>query len=165
MPYDSELKLQITPAQQQAILAAIENLENVLDDIGAITIQPKQVKKLQLIGNKRQYYVKQCVKELVPNNPQLNNLVISAQRANDLFDSFMFLKSVQTRFKNLSLRISSTNYNAQHLLFEFATLTYSNAKRYKHLSVETEQAAKFLFELFGRHGNRKNIAKPKEEKP
>jgi len=135
----------------------------VLDDIGTVIIEPKQVKKLQLVGKKRFIYVKRCVKEIVPNNPDLESLAIKTQRADNLFESFQFLNSIQTRIKNLNLRISSTNYNAQHLLFEFTTDTYFHAKKYQHLFVGAEQAAKFLFELFGRQGNRKKkVEKPEE---
>jgi hypothetical protein len=165
MPYDSKLNLQITPAQQQAIITAIENLENVLDDIGTVVIEPKQVKKLQLVGNKRYAYVQRCVKEIAPNNPDLKSLTIDWQRAKNLFDSYEFLSSVQSRFNNLNHRVSSTNYNAQHLLYEYTTDIYFYAKMMRKHSVEAEKVVEYLFELFGRQGNRKKKSEQTGEQP
>jgi len=152
MPYNSSLDYTITPVQEAAIVADLENSKNGLAAIANVHIDPNSANELQTIRNTRLPYVQRAVSEFAGQYPALVSARINSARAADLFQAHVALRALETRLKEYADRVKDLSFNTENLLYLFTKDMYANAQRYEGDLDGADVVEDYLKELFEGQG-------------
>lgn len=155
MAYNPNLTIHITPAKKAALENAIDALITAINDLGVVALDPKFVRKLQLINSKRMPYVQNTIKNFAPSYPNLTSQAIDPTRADELFEAMLILRELEVKVAEATDRFKDLNYNSQHLLYKYMADMYHTSKRYRSDLPGADVVYQHLNELFGRTGIRK----------
>jgi len=160
MPYNSSLDVTINPAQEASIIADINDAKNTLNAIATVTLSKEESDVLNGVDNIRLPFVQRTVMEFGPAYPSLVSRRITALRANNLFQTFIALRNIETHIKELADRAKDLSTNAEHLLYDYTTDMYNDSGRMRGDLEGAEVVYEYLKQLYAGQGPQNPPAPP-----
>ncbi len=125
------LSVVISPAQQAAILADLNNVLTTLNSIQIITLSPSEKDNTAAVAEGRAPYVLKAVNVLGPQFPALVSAAITTAAATNALVSWTFLKDVQVLLTEINDRSGDLGLNLQNTTWNYTRQLYKNGQEFE----------------------------------
>lgn len=158
MSYIKNLSVGFTPAQETAIMAALDTALAELNAVKVITLTPLQRKEIPAVNEARLPYVLKAVNVLGNSYPDLVSKAVSTANAQQAVASFIFLKDVVMKLAEINDRASDLGQNLQNTSYNYTIDMYYTAKRYVDELPGADIVVQELGPLFEGQGEQNPVA-------
>ena len=130
MSYVKNLSVDFTPAQQTAILDALNLALTGLNGVVVVTLTPDERRTIPTVEANRFQYIDKAVFSLGPDFPALVSRAVTTAKATDAANSYNFLTQVQALVQELNDRATDARHNLGNTTYNYTLDMYHEAQRY-----------------------------------
>ena len=147
------LSVAISPADQTAIMTALDTALTTLNGVQIVTLSPKERQETPGVQEGRAAYVINAINVLGPSYPDLVGKAVSTASAADALSSFGFLEEMITKLAEINDRAADLGLNLQNTAYNYTTDLYYTAERYVDDVPGADIVVQEIAPLFAEQGN------------